>query len=170
MKQDTIQATLFELVYGRTATLPVEIKVNTYPIEPIIEDNFQETLLRRTYELMETLENKQQKTVNNIQKSQKKQKKRHDNQLPDKLVEFKIKNKVFLHCIKAKKQWNRLEILLNLEMDSITVNQMEKITNTQFEELQNKITQVILEKEVQKILKNRELELGDLENLNRAQY
>ncbi|KAG9289494.1 hypothetical protein G9A89_003653 [Geosiphon pyriformis] len=26
MKQDTIQATSFELVYGRTATLPVKIK------------------------------------------------------------------------------------------------------------------------------------------------
>ncbi|KAG9301407.1 hypothetical protein G9A89_018079 [Geosiphon pyriformis] len=48
IKQDTTQATLFELVYGRTATLPVEIEVNTYPTEPITEDNFQEMLLRRT--------------------------------------------------------------------------------------------------------------------------
>ncbi|KAG9302804.1 hypothetical protein G9A89_009581 [Geosiphon pyriformis] len=56
------------------------------------------------------------------------------------------------------------------KLDSIMVNQMRKITNAQFEELQNRITQVILEKEVQKILKKRELELGDLENLNGAQY
>ncbi|KAG9298663.1 hypothetical protein G9A89_012731 [Geosiphon pyriformis] len=76
MKQDTIQATPFELVYGRTATLPIEIEVNTYPTEPITEDNFQEMLLRKTYDLMETLENKQQRAADNIQKSQEKQKKR----------------------------------------------------------------------------------------------
>ncbi|KAG9303475.1 hypothetical protein G9A89_013802 [Geosiphon pyriformis] len=79
MRQDTTQATPFELVYSRTATLPVEIKVNTYPTEPITEDNFQEMLLRRTYDLMKTLENKQQKAANNIQKSQEKQKEQHDN-------------------------------------------------------------------------------------------
>ncbi|KAG9303819.1 hypothetical protein G9A89_018716 [Geosiphon pyriformis] len=75
MKQDTIQATPFELVYDRTATLPVEIEVNT--------------------------------TADNIQKSQEKQKERHDNQLLKKPVEFKIGDKVLLHCTKAEKQWNR---------------------------------------------------------------
>ncbi|KAG9296695.1 hypothetical protein G9A89_001327 [Geosiphon pyriformis] len=65
---------------------------------------------------------------------------------------------------------NRPEILLNAEMNTVTINQMEKITNAQFEELQNKITQIILEKEVQKILKTRELELKNLKNLDRAQY
>ncbi|KAG9288694.1 hypothetical protein G9A89_004313 [Geosiphon pyriformis] len=80
MKQDTTQATPFELVYDRTATLPVEIK---------------------------TLENKWQRAADNIQKSQEKQKEQHDNQLSDKLVEFKIGDKVFLHCTKVEKQWNR---------------------------------------------------------------
>ncbi|KAG9302200.1 hypothetical protein G9A89_020634 [Geosiphon pyriformis] len=93
MKQDITQATPFELIYGRTATLPVEIEVNTYPIEPITEENFQETLLRKTYDLMETLENKQKRAANNIQKLQEKQKKRHDDQLLDKPVEFKIEDK-----------------------------------------------------------------------------
>ncbi|KAG9284997.1 hypothetical protein G9A89_009807 [Geosiphon pyriformis] len=65
---------------------------------------------------------------------------------------------------------DRPEILFHSEIDSITVNQMEKMTNTQFKELQNKITQVILEKKVQKILKNSKLELGDLGDLDRAQY
>ncbi|KAG9305751.1 hypothetical protein G9A89_005149 [Geosiphon pyriformis] len=74
MKQDTTQATLFELIYSRTATLPVEIEVNTYPTEPITEENFQETL--------------------------------HNNQLPNKPVEFKIGDKVLLHCTKVEKQWN----------------------------------------------------------------
>ncbi|KAG9290034.1 hypothetical protein G9A89_010340 [Geosiphon pyriformis] len=102
--QNTTQATPFELVYDRTATLPVEIKVNTYSTKPIIEDNFQKTLLRRTYDLMEILENKWQKAADNIQKSQEKQKKRHNNQLPEKPVEFKIEDKVLLYCTKAEKQ------------------------------------------------------------------
>ncbi|KAG9290542.1 hypothetical protein G9A89_020912 [Geosiphon pyriformis] len=55
---------------------------------------------------METLENKQKRAANNIQKSQEKQKERHDNQLPDKPVEFKIRDKVLLHRIKAEKQWS----------------------------------------------------------------
>ncbi|KAG9303328.1 hypothetical protein G9A89_013654 [Geosiphon pyriformis] len=36
MKQDTIQATPFELVYGRTATLPVEIENGPFHIEKIL--------------------------------------------------------------------------------------------------------------------------------------
>ncbi|KAG9289967.1 hypothetical protein G9A89_010273 [Geosiphon pyriformis] len=76
MKQDTTQATPFELIYGRTAILSVEIEIITYLIESITEENFQETL-----------------ATDNIQKSQEKQKKRHDNQLPDKPVEFRIGDK-----------------------------------------------------------------------------
>ncbi|KAG9296363.1 hypothetical protein G9A89_014955 [Geosiphon pyriformis] len=104
MRQDTTQTTPFELVYGRTATLPVEIEIQTYSTEPITEENFQRTLLRKTYNLIETLENTQQRAANNIQKSQEKQKERHNNQLPEKPVEFKIGDKVLLHCIKAEKQ------------------------------------------------------------------
>ncbi|KAG9298665.1 hypothetical protein G9A89_012733 [Geosiphon pyriformis] len=104
MKQDTTQATPFELVYGRTATLPVEIEIKTYLTEPITEENFQKTLLRKTYNLMETLENKWRKAADNIQKSQEKQKKRHDNQLSDKPVEFKMRDKILLHHTKAEKQ------------------------------------------------------------------
>ncbi|KAG9301151.1 hypothetical protein G9A89_012534 [Geosiphon pyriformis] len=106
IKQDTTQATPFELVYSKTATLPVKIEVNTYLTEPITENNFQETLLRRTYNLMKTLENRQQKAADNIQKLQEKQKERHNNQLPDKPVEFKIGDKVLLHHTKAEKQWS----------------------------------------------------------------
>ncbi|KAG9298265.1 hypothetical protein G9A89_002753 [Geosiphon pyriformis] len=103
MKQDTTQTTPFELVYSRTATLLIEIKINTYSTEPIIEDNFQKTLLRKTYDLMKMLENKQQKAADNIQKSQEKQKKRHNNQLSEKPVEFKIEDKVLLHYTKDNK-------------------------------------------------------------------
>ncbi|KAG9298076.1 hypothetical protein G9A89_018159 [Geosiphon pyriformis] len=104
IKEDTTQAILFELVYDRTATLPVKIEIQTYPTEPITEENFQKTLLKRTYDLIKTLENKWRRTADNIQKSQKKQKERHDNQLPDKPVEFKIEDKVLLYHTKAEKQ------------------------------------------------------------------
>ncbi|KAG9294100.1 hypothetical protein G9A89_015510 [Geosiphon pyriformis] len=57
IKQNTTQATLFELIYDRTATLLVEIEIKTYPTKPITEENFQRILLRRTYDLIETLEN-----------------------------------------------------------------------------------------------------------------
>ncbi|KAG9299783.1 hypothetical protein G9A89_013143 [Geosiphon pyriformis] len=100
--QNTTQTTSFELVYGRTATLPVEIKVNIYPIESITENNFQETLLKRTYDLIKTLKNKWQKAADNIQKSQKKQKKRHNNQLLDKPVEFKIGDKAALDVCRSE--------------------------------------------------------------------
>ncbi|KAG9286003.1 hypothetical protein G9A89_022679 [Geosiphon pyriformis] len=68
---------------------------------------------------------------------------------------------------------DRPKILLNLELDFITINQMGKMTNTQFEELQNQITQIILKREVQKILNDKELileDLRDLKDLNGAQY
>ncbi|KAG9302514.1 hypothetical protein G9A89_007218 [Geosiphon pyriformis] len=64
MKQDTTQVTSFELVYGRTATLPIKIE------------------------------------------SQEKQKEQHNNQLPNKPVEFKIEDKVLLHRTKVEKQWS----------------------------------------------------------------
>ncbi|KAG9301267.1 hypothetical protein G9A89_012650 [Geosiphon pyriformis] len=55
---------------------------------------------------METLENKWQRAADNIKKSQEKQKERHDNQLLDKLVKFRIGNKVLLYHTKVEKQWN----------------------------------------------------------------
>ncbi|KAG9297340.1 hypothetical protein G9A89_004002 [Geosiphon pyriformis] len=107
MKQDTTQATPFKLVYNRTATLLVKIEVKTYPTEPITKENFQKTLLRKTYDLMEILENTWQKAADNIQKSQEKQKERHNNQLPDKPVKFKIEDKVLLHHTKIEKQLSK---------------------------------------------------------------
>ncbi|KAG9290252.1 hypothetical protein G9A89_022228, partial [Geosiphon pyriformis] len=55
---------------------------------------------------METLKNRQQKAADNIQKSQEKQKEQHNNQLPNKPVEFKIRDKILLHRTKAEKQWS----------------------------------------------------------------
>ncbi|KAG9290968.1 hypothetical protein G9A89_011118 [Geosiphon pyriformis] len=103
MKQNTTQATLFELVYDKTATLPIKIEVKTYPTEPITKENFQRTLLKKTYDLIETLENTWQRAADNIQKLQEKQKERHNNQLPEKPVEFKIGDKILLYRTKTEK-------------------------------------------------------------------
>ncbi|KAG9294083.1 hypothetical protein G9A89_015493 [Geosiphon pyriformis] len=51
-------------------------------------------------------------------------------------------------------------------MNIVTINQLGKIINAQFEELQIKITQLILEKEVQELIK--EEKLGNIENFNKA--
>ncbi|KAG9290850.1 hypothetical protein G9A89_010999 [Geosiphon pyriformis] len=59
MKQNTTQVTPFELVYGKTATLPVKIEVSTYPTEPITEENFKNTLIGNKVLLHRTKAEKQ---------------------------------------------------------------------------------------------------------------
>src|SRR6185369_9848063 len=46
--------TPFFLTYGRQATLPVELEIQTYPEEPITDENFDDILMRRTHELIGT--------------------------------------------------------------------------------------------------------------------
>ncbi|KAG9300827.1 hypothetical protein G9A89_004457 [Geosiphon pyriformis] len=98
--------TPFDLTYGRTATLPINFTVETYPVQPINEENFQETLQRRAYTLLSTLEGKRRIAAAHIEYSQAQQKERHDNKLPSITNEFKVGNKVLLHRTKAKKQWS----------------------------------------------------------------
>ncbi|KAG9305691.1 hypothetical protein G9A89_022613 [Geosiphon pyriformis] len=98
--------TPFDLTYGRTATLPINFTVETYPVQPINEENFQETLQRRAYTLLSTLEEKRRIAATYIEHSQAQQKKRHDNKLPPITNKFKVRNKVFLHRTKAEKQWS----------------------------------------------------------------
>ncbi|KAG9294906.1 hypothetical protein G9A89_003246 [Geosiphon pyriformis] len=80
---------LFDLTYGRTATLPINFTVETYPVQPINEENFQETLQKRVYTLLSTLEGKRRIAATYIEHSQAQQKKRHDNKLPPITSEFK---------------------------------------------------------------------------------
>ncbi|KAG9296541.1 hypothetical protein G9A89_015133 [Geosiphon pyriformis] len=80
--------------------------METYTIQPINKDNFQETLQQRTYTLLSTLEEKQQIAATHIKHSQAQQKKRHDKKLPPVTNGFKIGNKVLLHRTKAEKQWS----------------------------------------------------------------
>ncbi|KAG9291079.1 hypothetical protein G9A89_012951 [Geosiphon pyriformis] len=98
--------TSFNFTYGRTATLPINFTVETYPVQPINEENFQETLQRRAYTLFTTLEGKKKIAATHIEHSQAQQKKRHDNKLLLITNEFKVENKVLLHRTKAEKQWS----------------------------------------------------------------
>ncbi|KAG9301134.1 hypothetical protein G9A89_012517 [Geosiphon pyriformis] len=67
--------TPFDFTYKRTATLPINFTVETYPVQPINEEIFQETLQKKAYTLLTQ------------------QKERHDNKLPPITNEFKIGNK-----------------------------------------------------------------------------
>ncbi|KAG9296500.1 hypothetical protein G9A89_015092 [Geosiphon pyriformis] len=109
LKQDTTKHTPFDLTYERTAMLPISFIVETYPAQPIDENNFQETLQQRAYTLLSTLEGKRRIAATHIEHSQAQQKKRHDNKLPSVTNEFKIRNKVLLHRTKAEN--NRVENL-----------------------------------------------------------
>ncbi|KAG9285001.1 hypothetical protein G9A89_009811 [Geosiphon pyriformis] len=106
LKQDTTKHTPFDLTYGRTAILPISFTVETYPAQPIDKNNFQETLQRRAYTLLSTLERKQRIAATHIEHSQAQQKERHNNKLPPITNKFKVGNKVLLHRTKAEKQWS----------------------------------------------------------------
>ncbi|KAG9284803.1 hypothetical protein G9A89_003726 [Geosiphon pyriformis] len=75
LKQNTTKHTPFDLTYGRTATLPINFTVETYPVQPINEENFQETLQRRAYTFLSTLEGKKRIATTHIEHSQAQQKK-----------------------------------------------------------------------------------------------
>ncbi|KAG9286978.1 hypothetical protein G9A89_001216 [Geosiphon pyriformis] len=97
---------LFDLIYRRTAILPINFTVETYPVQPINEENFQETLQRKAYTLLSTLEGKKRTAATHIEYFQAQQKERHNNKLPFIINEFKVENKVLLHRTKAEKQWS----------------------------------------------------------------
>ncbi|KAG9305955.1 hypothetical protein G9A89_016608 [Geosiphon pyriformis] len=97
---------LFNLTYKRTATLPINFTVESYSMQLINEENFQETLQRRAYTLLSTLKEKRHIAVFYIKHHQVLQKERHNNKLPPVTNEFKVGNKVLLYRTKAKKQWS----------------------------------------------------------------
>jgi hypothetical protein len=92
MKHTTTRHEPFFLLYGRSATLPIELEIPTYPTEPIDEaDN----VLRHVYRLITKLPDAWNKAKEAITNSQNYQKKRHDQKIitPDIL---KIGDKVWL--------------------------------------------------------------------------
>ncbi|KAG9306689.1 hypothetical protein G9A89_004236 [Geosiphon pyriformis] len=106
LKQDTTKHTPFDLTYGRTAILPINFTVETYLVQPINKKNLQETLQRRAYTFLSTLEGKRKIAATHIEHFQAQQKEKHDNKLPPITNKFKIRNKVVLHRTKTEKQWN----------------------------------------------------------------
>ena len=81
----------FYLIYGRQATLPVELKIPSGRIET---DNVEDVLMERLYQIIETLEEDRQEVISRVQKEQQKQKSRYDqNGLSEKL---KIGDKVLV--------------------------------------------------------------------------
>ncbi|KAG9290342.1 hypothetical protein G9A89_007073 [Geosiphon pyriformis] len=81
--------TPFDLTYGKTAILPINFTVETYSMQSINEENFQETLQRRAYTFFSTLKRKKHIAATHIEHSQALQKEKHDNKLPSVTNEFK---------------------------------------------------------------------------------
>ena len=81
----------FYLIYGRQATLPVELKIPSGRTE---NDNVEDVLMERLYQIIETLEEDRQEVLSRVQREQQKQKSRHDQKgLSEKL---KIGDKVLV--------------------------------------------------------------------------
>ena len=74
--QSTTKQEPFYLVYGRQAILPIQTNYETYSNNPNLD--FQEQILRRTYELINNLPEQRRKAKINIEQSQRKQKDRYD--------------------------------------------------------------------------------------------
>ena len=91
----------FYLTYGREAIFPIELQIPTYPTEISSEEQIEELLLKRVYELIGNLPDKRVEAGENISKSQEKQKKRYDQKVVE--TKFYIGNKVLLYKNSAKK-------------------------------------------------------------------
>ena len=87
--------TPFQLVYGRQATLPIELII---PVEPPIdkdtEIDLQDSILQRAYDLIEKLPKIQANALENTEKSQQKQKEHFDSKI--RIETFEIAEKVWI--------------------------------------------------------------------------
>jgi hypothetical protein len=96
-KHSTIKKTPFFMTYGREAILPIE--------DTEVGEDFEETaILRRTYELINLMEERSQ-ALENIEKSQELQKIRHDKKIKEETI-FKIGDKILLKDAAKEKQWS----------------------------------------------------------------
>ena len=90
MKHESTGFTPFQLIYGRQAKLPIDLKITTFSDEPI---TFDEALMKRTFQIINKMSQDQNKAYDNLVKSQDRQKSHH------KLTNDKLKigDKVLLH-------------------------------------------------------------------------
>jgi len=100
MKHNTTKHEPFFLTYGRSAILPIEFQLPTYPVEEESEDNL---LLRRLFTLISKLPQALTKAKRLIQKSQDESKARHDNQLKAQKP-YQVNDKVWLHDTQRKEK------------------------------------------------------------------
>ncbi|CAH1768338.1 12537_t:CDS:2 [Entrophospora sp. SA101] len=90
----------FYLTYGREAIFPIELQIPMYP-EISSEEQKEELLLKRVYELIGNLPDKRVEAGENISRTQEKQKKQYDQKVVE--TKFYIGNKVLLYKNSAKK-------------------------------------------------------------------
>lgn len=112
LKHGTTKETPFYLTYGRQATLPVELEIETYPEEELTDDNFLDCLKRRTGSLIGTLVDAKIMAKENIRHSQELMKARHDRKVKhngfkeeDLVLEYRSQDQ-HLHGDKFRSQWN----------------------------------------------------------------
>jgi hypothetical protein len=100
-KQNTTKFTPFFLNHGREARLPIEVD----SLQEISEYNLENTILQRTYDLIDRLPMYQQKARDQIRRSQKYQEQRHLKKLP-KIIKYKEGDKVLIYNSRLDKQWS----------------------------------------------------------------
>src|SRR5215216_5852692 len=91
MKHNTTGYTPFYLLYGRQATLPIELKI---PTELSDDKNFKDALMDRLFKIINQLEDDRQIALDQIKDDQRKQKDRYD--ISATAEQFKIGDKVLV--------------------------------------------------------------------------
>ena len=77
MRHNTTKFEPFSLVYGRSAITPLDLLLEEDNLEKLSEEEIEKQVLRRTFELIDTLEPTLQAAKKNIESSQQKQREKY---------------------------------------------------------------------------------------------